>query len=75
LEGVRFEKIPLVEAYEAAEVFLTGTSIKILPVVRYDGKYIGTGRPGPVYGRLLQLLDRDARENHALLTEIGWESN
>jgi branched-chain amino acid aminotransferase len=75
LKEVRFDKVPLEEAYDAAEVFLTGTSIHILPVVMYDGRDIGTGRPGPVYSRLLQLLDSDARENHTLLTETSWESD
>ncbi len=75
LRGVRFEKIPLEEAYESAEVLLTGTSIHILPVVKYDGRAIGTGRPGPVFLRLLQLLDNDARENEQLLSEINWEAD
>jgi branched-subunit amino acid aminotransferase/4-amino-4-deoxychorismate lyase len=75
LRKVRFDKIPLEEAYESAEVLLTGTSIHILPVVRYDGRDIGTGRPGPVCSRLLQLLDKDAQENHDLLTEINWEAD
>jgi branched-chain amino acid aminotransferase len=74
LRKVRFDKIPLEEAYESAEVFLTGTSIHILPVVKYDGRNIGTGRPGPVYLRLSHLLDKDARENNDLLTEINWEA-
>ena len=75
LREVQFDKIALEEAYESAEVFLTGTSIRILPVVRYDGRDIGTRRPGPVYSRLLQLLDQDARENHSLLTETNGEAD
>ena len=72
---IQFDKIPLEEAYESAEVLLAGTSIRILPVVRYDGKVIGNGRPGPVYSRLSQLLDKDARENKDLLAEIDWETS
>lgn len=30
----------------ADELFLTGTTVEVLPVVRLDGKPIGTGRPG-----------------------------
>lgn len=30
----------------AEELFLTGTTVEVLPVVRLDGKPIGTGRPG-----------------------------
>jgi branched-subunit amino acid aminotransferase/4-amino-4-deoxychorismate lyase len=38
----------------APEVFLTSTSISVLPVVRLEGEPIGTGAPGPVYRRLLR---------------------
>ncbi len=74
LKAVRFSNIPLEEAYRASEVFLTGTSIHVLPVVTYDGRTIGTGRPGPECRKLLDLMERDVRENEGLLTDIGWES-
>ncbi|MFY9271073.1 MAG: D-amino-acid transaminase [Candidatus Manganitrophaceae bacterium] len=32
--------------YSANELFLTGTTVEILPVVKLDGRPIGTGRPG-----------------------------
>ena len=34
------------DVWNAAEVFLTNTTLEVLPVVRYDGRTIGTGRPG-----------------------------
>src|SRR5262249_40367646 len=37
------------------EVFLTGSVIEVLPVVRIDGRTVGSGRPGPVTVRLQQL--------------------
>jgi branched-chain amino acid aminotransferase len=37
----------------ADEVFLTSTSVCVLPVVRIDGRPVGQGAPGPVYRRLL----------------------
>lgn len=40
------------ELYDAAEVFLTGTTVEVLGVVRIDGKTIGGGRPGPLTQRL-----------------------
>jgi D-alanine transaminase len=34
--------------YTSDEVFLTGTTLEIMGVVRIDGKSIGSGQPGPV---------------------------
>jgi branched-chain amino acid aminotransferase len=71
---IQFEKIPLNEAYLSSELMLFGTSINILPVVRFDGRTIGKGVPGPVYWKLSALLKRDMRENSDLLTSIDWDS-
>ena len=40
------------ELYDADEVFLTGTTVEVVGVVRVDGKPIGVGVPGPVTQRL-----------------------
>lgn len=40
------------ELYGADEVFLTGTTVEVLAVVRADGKVIKDGRPGPITQRL-----------------------
>lgn len=40
------------EVWNAAEAFLTNTTFEVLPVVRYDGRRIGTGRPGSWTRRL-----------------------
>jgi len=40
--------------YEADEVFLVGTTIEILPVVKVDGKKIHNGSPGPITCALQQ---------------------
>lgn len=72
IRNVRFDRIPLEEAYLASEIFLMGTSINIIPVARLDGKPIGERQPGPIYRHLSLLLDRDMRENQDLLTPIVW---
>ena len=61
LELARKEGLPVVETFvgredllAASEVFLTGTTVEVLPVVRIDGQPIGAGVPGP----LSQLLSR-----------------
>jgi branched-subunit amino acid aminotransferase/4-amino-4-deoxychorismate lyase len=48
-------ELPLREAdlYAADEVFLTGTTIEVLPVARVDGRRIGGGAPGPVTRSLM----------------------
>jgi D-alanine transaminase len=59
LELARSEGLPVQERfvsqadiYEADEVFLTGTTVEVLAVIRIDGKVIGDGRPGPIAQRL-----------------------
>jgi branched-chain amino acid aminotransferase len=37
----------------ADECFLTGTGAEVIPVVKLDSRVIGTGKPGPVTGRVL----------------------
>jgi D-alanine transaminase len=40
--------LPVEALYAADEVFLTGTTIEVLGVVRIDGRTIGSGQPGPI---------------------------
>ncbi len=74
VKGVEYAKITPQEAYQAKEIFLTGTSINILPVASYDGRVIGSGSAGPVYSELASLLWKDMTKNQEVLTEIAWES-
>jgi branched-chain amino acid aminotransferase len=41
------------DIYVAEEMFLTGTAAEMVPVVKVDGRVIGTGEPGPVTAKLL----------------------
>lgn len=38
----------------ADECFLTGSGAEVIPVIRLDGREIGTGKPGPVTRRVLE---------------------
>jgi branched-chain amino acid aminotransferase len=49
----------------ADEVFITGTTREVTPVVAIDDYTIGDGRPGPVSRRLLATFRRMARETVA----------
>jgi branched-chain amino acid aminotransferase len=46
----------VVQLYNADEVFVTGTMGGIAPVTAIDGRVIGDGRPGPITGKLTELL-------------------
>jgi len=68
LELARKEGLPVEERsitrdefLHADEIFLTGTTVEILPVVRVDGKAIGpggSGKPGPVTQKLRAAFQR-----------------
>lgn len=47
---------------QVSELFLTGTTSEILPVVRVDGKAIATGEPGPITRRLQAVYRQAVRE-------------
>lgn len=46
----------------ASELFLTGTSMEVCPVVRVDGRPVGDGRPGAVVHRLQTAYEDKLRE-------------
>src|SRR5450631_2044362 len=53
-EGLKLEerRFNLEEAFSAREAFATGATTLVMPVVRIDGRPIGTGAPGPVATKL-----------------------
>ncbi|UJS18136.1 MAG: branched-chain-amino-acid transaminase [Candidatus Jettenia sp.] len=51
---VKEELMTRYDLYIADECFLTGTAAEIIPVVRIDGRTIGTGKPGKVTLSLLK---------------------
>ncbi|MCZ7637061.1 MAG: branched-chain-amino-acid transaminase [Verrucomicrobia bacterium] len=72
IELAREAGIPVSEAnltrydvFNADECFLTGTGAEIVPVVKVDGRVIGSGRPGTVTRRL--------EENYHALTQVSGE--
>lgn len=50
----REEPLPVAALPEIGELFLTGTTSEIIPVVQCDGRPVGEGRPGPVTQQLQQ---------------------
>ncbi|WP_034303749.1 D-amino acid aminotransferase [Herbaspirillum sp. RV1423] len=53
-QGIVFEarRITREEVFAADEVLLSSATKEVLPVVTIDGKSIGSGKPGPVFGKL-----------------------
>ena len=49
----------------ADECFLTGTGAEIVPVVKIDGRVVGTGKPGPV--------TRQLEDDYHALTKVSGE--
>ncbi len=54
--SAREGRVTPADVLAADEVFLTGTTREVTPVVRVDDHVIGSGTPGPVTRRLLQEL-------------------
>jgi len=74
-QGIPFthRDIPPSELLGADEVFLTSTSVCILPVVRCDGRPIGTGKPGETFRRLLNAWSRHVEVDIPRQAEIRSE--
>lgn len=53
------------DIFNADECFLTGTGAEIIPVVKVDGRVIGSGRPGP--------LTRMLTDRYHALTRVSGE--
>jgi D-alanine transaminase len=52
----REQAVPEAKLRRADEIFFTGTTTDVLPVVRVDDFMIGSGRPGPVARALYEAL-------------------
>ncbi len=63
--GIRVNESPVFESQldEAEEMMLTSTTDEVIPVVRYGGKKVGHGIPGPITRKLQQAF----KEKVALL--------
>jgi 4-amino-4-deoxychorismate lyase len=67
LNAVRIADIPLQEGRGAEEMMLVGSSIKVAPVVAWDGQKIGDGKPGPIAQKLLAMWNEDTQAKDQLV--------
>jgi D-alanine transaminase len=53
--GIPYQEVEITSGFliHAEEVFITSTSIELLPVVQVDDSVIGDGKPGPISKQLL----------------------
>jgi branched-chain amino acid aminotransferase len=50
---IREANLTRYDVWCADECFLTGTGAEVIPVVKLDGRVIGTGKPGPITAQVL----------------------
>lgn len=70
LTAAEYRDIPPAQAGQAKEVFIFGTTTDVTPVVEWEGRPVGNGTPGPVAGKLLNLLKNDMTPRSDTLTEV-----
>lgn len=51
------------DLFNADESFLTGTAAEVIPVVKIDGRQIGTGKPGKITRKLMSLFQDLTRKD------------
>src|SRR6059058_4383447 len=50
------------DVFVADECFLTGTAAEVIPVVKADGRTIGSGKPGPITTKMISRFREMTRE-------------
>lgn len=56
--NVHVENLGMFDLYTADEIFVTGTAAEAAPLVKVDGRAIGTGKPGPVTKKMVEAFKR-----------------
>ena len=51
------------EVYTADECFLTGTAAEIIPVVKVDGREIGSGQPGATTKKMIKMFKTETMKD------------
>jgi 4-amino-4-deoxychorismate lyase len=72
LRGVEVCDIPLAEARQAREMLLIGSSVLVAPIVEWDRRPIGDGKPGPVAAALREVMLQDMRTGRERSIEVPY---
>lgn len=67
LRAIEVGDIPVEAGRAAAEMLMLGSSIKVAPVVQWDGQPIGDGKPGPIAKKLFELWQADTLGSDQLI--------
>ena len=73
LSAIDLAAVPVQKGRESAEMMLIGSSIKIAPVVEWDGQKIGDGKPGPIASKLLEMWNEDAISAQDQLVPVAYD--
>ena len=58
---VHVENLSMFDLYTADELVVTGTAAEAAPLVKVDGRDIGTGKPGPITKKLVEAFHKVTR--------------
>ncbi|RMF87743.1 MAG: D-amino-acid transaminase [Nitrospinota bacterium] len=72
LKDVVVDDISVEEGKAAAEMLFFGSSIKVAPIVEWDGQPIGNGKPGPVAKALYELWLEDQQKGEGQLIPVPY---
>jgi branched-chain amino acid aminotransferase len=70
LKAAEYRDISPEQAAQAKEIFIFGTTTDVTPVIEWEGRPVGDGRPGPIAGKLLALLKNDMTPKSESLLEV-----
>ena len=56
-------------------MLLIGSTTKVVPVVQWDNRPIGTGKPGPIAKKLLDLWYEDIRTSTQQLVKVPYPNS
>ena len=73
LNAIDLTAIPVQEGRKAAEMMLIGSSIRVAPVVVWDGQKIGDGKPGPIAKKLLEMWNEDSASAQDQLVAVPYD--
>ena len=70
LRAAEMRDIPPALAATAKEIFIFGTTTDVTPVIEWEGRPVGDGKPGAIAKELLALLKNDMTPASETLTEV-----